>query len=197
MAFQLHPSERRKEKIEMSTVSLIALIVAFLAIALAVWALIQREKTRKLTRTFGLEYDRVSEHEKSSRRAEAVLEERQKRVANYQIRPLSSEERNAFGAEWHARQEHFVDAPREAVAQADLLITEVMRVRGYPMSDFDRRAADLSVDHPGVVEDYRAAHDIATRDAKGPAATEDLRKAMQHYRSLFEQLLDTPVIQHH
>jgi hypothetical protein len=181
----------------MSPVSLIALIVAVLAVTLAIWALIQREKTRKLTRAFGPEYDRVSEHEKSSRRAETVLEERQKRVANYRIRPLTSEERDVFGAKWHATQEHFVDAPREAVAQADLLITEVMRVRGYPISDFDQRAADLSVDHPGVVEDYRVAHNIAMHDAKAPAATEDLRKAMQHYRSLFEQVLDAQILQHH
>ncbi|HVP45315.1 MAG TPA: hypothetical protein VMT32_01985 [Bryobacteraceae bacterium] len=181
----------------MSTLTLIALIVAVLAIALAVWALLQREKTRKLKRTFGPEYDRVMEQERSSRRAEAVLEKRQKRVEKYHIRPLSSEECDRFGAKWRVAQEHFVDNPREALAEADALITEAMRMRGYPMSDFDQRAADLSVDHPHVIEDYWIAHEIAMRDAKGPAATEDQRRAMQHYRSLFEHVIDTRVLQHH
>ena len=181
----------------MSTLTLIALIVAVLAIALAVWALLEREKTRRLKRTFGPEYDRVVEHEKNPRRAEAVLEERQKRVQKYHIRPLSSEECARFEARWRAAQEHFVDNPREAVSEADSLITEAMRLRGYPVSDFDRRAADLSVDHPHVIENYWIAHEIAVRDANGPTATEDQRRAMQHFRSLFERVIDTRVLQHH
>ena len=181
----------------MSTVNVIALIVAVVVIAVAAWALIQREKTRKLKGKFGPEYDRVIGQESSPRRAEAILEERQKRVEKYNIRPLTREECDVFAAKWRMVQEHFVDDPREAVAQADSLITDAMRTRGYPMSDFEQRAADLSVDHPQVVEDYRTAHEIAMRDAHGPASTEDLRRAMQHYRSLFERMLDVHVLQHH
>jgi hypothetical protein len=181
----------------MSTVNIILLTLAIVAVALAAWALTQREKTRKLKNKFGPEYDRVIEQEKNPRRAEAMLEERQKRVQKYQIRPLTREEADMYAAKWRIVQEHFVDDPRDAVAQADSLVTDAMRVRGYPMSDFDQRAADLSVDHPTAVEDYRTAHAIAMRDAQGSASTEDLRKAMQHYRSLFEHVLDTHVLQHH
>jgi len=128
---------------------------------------------------------------------EALLEERQKRVAKYHIRPLTQEERETFAAKWRKTQEHFVDDPRDAVAQADALITEAMSTRGYPMADFDQRAADLSVDHPVVCENYRLAHDIAMRNSEGSASTEELRKAMQHYRNLFEHVLDTRVLQYH
>jgi hypothetical protein len=180
----------------MSTANIIVLIVAVLAIAMVGWLFIQRERTRKLRRQFGPEYDRVIDQEKNARRAETVLGERQKRVEKYPIRILTQEERDRFAANWRMVQESFVDDPRKAVAQADLLVTDAMHTRGYPMSDFEQRAADLSVDHPAVVQDYRAAHDVAMRDAQGLASTEDLRKAMQHYRTLFEQVLDTHVLQH-
>lgn len=181
----------------MSTVNIILIILAIVAVAFAAWALLQREKTRKLKSKFGPEYDRVIEQEKNSHRAESLLEERQKRVEKYQIRPLTREECDMYASRWRTAQEHFVDDPRNAVAQADALVTDAMRVRGYPMADFEQRAADLSVDHPTVVEDYRVAHAIALRDAEGSASTEDLRKAMQHYRSLFEHIVDTHVLQHH
>jgi len=181
----------------MDTVNIAVIIVAVLAIALAVWAILQREKTRKLKRQFGPEYDRVVEQEKSPNRAEAVLGERQKRVEKYPIRILTKEERDRFAARWLTVQERFVDDPRDAVAQADVLITEAMRMRGYPMADFEQRAADLSVDYPMVVQDYRSAHHIAVRDAQGSLATEDLRRAMQYYRTLFEHVLETHVLQHH
>ena len=180
----------------MSTANVIVLIVVLAAVVTAAWFVIQREKTRKLKRQFGPEYDRMIDEEKSPRRVEAVLQERQKRVAKYDIRPLTKEERELFASKWRATQEHFVDAPREAVAQADSLLTDAMRTRGYPMVDFEQRAADLSVDHPGVVENYRMAHEIALRDAQGSASTEELRKAMQYYRTLFEHVLDTHVLQH-
>lgn len=180
----------------MNTVNIAVLIVAVLAIALAAWAILQREKTRKLKRQFGPEYDRVVDQEKNPNRAEAVLGERQKRVEKYPIRILTKEERDRFAARWLTVQERFVDDPRDAVAQADVLITEAMRMRGYPMADFEQRAADLSVDYPTVVQDYRTAHDLALRDARGTLATEDLRRAMQHYRTLFEHVLDTHVLQH-
>jgi FtsZ-interacting cell division protein ZipA len=181
----------------MSTVNIIIIVLAVVAVAVAAWALFQREKTRKLKNTFGPEYDRVIEQEKNSHRAEALLLERQKRVEKYHIRALTPDECDMYAAKWRTVQEHFVDDPRDAVAQADALVTEAMRLRGYPMSDFEQSAADLSVDHPAAVEEYRIAHAIATRDAQGPGSTEDLRKAMQHYRSLFEHVLDTRVLQHH
>ena len=181
----------------MNTTNIAFLIVAVLAIAFAAWAILKREKTRKLKRQFGPEYDRVVDKEKNPHRAEAVLGERQKRVEKYPIRILTKEERDGFAARWLSVQERFVDDPRDAVAQADALITEAMRARGYPMADFEQRAADLSVDYPAVVQDYRAAHDLALRDARGPLATEDLRRAMQYYRTLFEHVLETHVLQHH
>jgi len=180
----------------METGNMIVLIVAGVAIAIVAWALIHRQKTRKLKQQFGPEYDRVIGQEKSSRRAEAVLEARQKRVEKYPLRDLSQEERDRFAAKWRSVQEHFVDDPRGAVAQADSLVTEAMGTRGYPMTDFEQRAADLSVDHPTVVQDYREAHQIAMQDAQGSASTEDLRRAMQRYRTLVEHVLDTRVLQH-
>ena len=181
----------------MSTVNILVLVVAVVAVAIGIWAFIRREQTRKLKHQFGPEYDRVIDKEKDARRAEALLGERQRRVEKYCIRAMTKEECDIFAAKWRMAQEHFVDDPRDAVAQADSLVTDAMRTRGYPMSEFEQRAADLSVDYPAVVEDYRVAHDIAKRDAQGSASTEDLRKAMQHYRSLFEHLLDTRVLQHH
>jgi FtsZ-interacting cell division protein ZipA len=181
----------------MSTPNIIVLIVAIAAIAIAAWAIIQRERTVRLKNRFGPEYDRIVDQEKNPTRAEAVLGERQHRVEKYPIRPLSKEERERFAARWRSVQERFVDDPRDAVAQADVLITEAMHIRGYPMADFEQRAADLSVDYAAVVQDYRAAHEIATRDSRGGASTEDLRKAMQYFRTLFEHVLDTKILQHH
>jgi hypothetical protein len=180
----------------MHTVNVVVLIMAILVIAVAAWAFIEREKTRKLRHQFGPEYDRMLYQEKNARRAEAVLGARQKRVEKYALHTLRQEERDRFAARWKAVQEFFVDDPREAVAQADDLITEAMRARGYPMSDFEHRAEDLSVDYPAVVQDYRSAHEIAVRDAEASSSTEDLRKAMQHYRTLIEHILDTHVLQH-
>ena len=181
----------------MSTANLIILIAAVAVIAVAVWAFIRRERTRKLKRQFGPEYDRLSDQEKSSRRAEVLLGERQRRVEKYRIRTLTREECDSFAVKWRAAQEHFVDDPHDAIAQADSLVADAMRTRGYPMADFEQRAADLSVDYPAVTEEYRIAHDIAIRDSQGSASTEDLRNAMQHYRNLFEHILDTRVLQHH
>jgi len=180
----------------MDTKTAIILIVAIVAVAIAAWALIQRERTRKLKHQFGPEYDRVLEHSKDPRRAEAILDQRQKRVAKFQIRPLSREQCDRFAADWRSVQEHFVDSPREAVSQGDVLINQALKARGYPMGDFEQQAADISVDHPRVVENYRIAHEIALRDEAGKATTEDLRKAMQHYRKLFEDVLDTHVTQY-
>ena len=177
----------------MSTSMVIVLIIAIAVIALAAVMFFKRKKTQKLKTTFGPEYDRLVDAEGSPRRAEAILDSRQKRVEKFAIRRLSREECDRFAADWRAAQEHFVDDPRLAVARADRLINQALQARGYPMSDFEQQAADISVEHPRVVEDYRTAHDIAVRDERGQATTEDLRLAMQHYRNLFEHVLDMNV----
>ena len=170
--------------------------VVIVAIGVAAWALIQRQKTRRLRTKYGPEYDRLANRENSAKRAESILEEREKRVAKFQIHSLRDDERERFAAEWRRVQEKFVDDPRGAVSDADCLINEALRTRGYPMSDFEQRAADLSVDHPHVVENYRHAHEIAIADQQSGVTTEDLRQAMQYYRSLFEDVLETKITTH-
>ena len=130
----------------------------------------------------------------SERKAEAKLADREKRVEKLTIRDLDPMERERFSKEWASVQSRFVDSPKGAVAEADDLVSSLMKTRGYPVSDFDQRAADISVDHPRVVENYRSAHEIALRVGKDAATTEDLRTAMIHYRSLFEELVQVPTI---
>ena len=180
----------------MTTSTVIILVLAIAVITLVAIMLFQRQKTHKLKTQFGPEYDRLVDKEGSPRRAEAVLDARQKRVAKYQIRHLSREECNRFAEKWRVVQERFVDNPRQSVAEADGLINEALRARGFPMGDFEQQAADISVEHPQVVEDYRAAHEVAVRDRQGQATTEDLRLAMRHYRDLFEHVLDTRLVHH-
>ena len=179
----------------MSTVSIILIIVAICAVALSAWMFFEKKRTQRLRAKFGPEYDRMVEA--SGRRpAEATLEERAKRVEKMPIRALRNEERDQFAERWRKEQALFVDDPRLAVENADRLVIEVMRARGYPMGEFEQRAADISVDHPRVVENYRAAHEIAARDSRGKVTTEELRRAMVHYRALFEDLLEEHVIVH-
>lgn len=179
----------------MNTLTIIVIVIAVVAIAVALWMYFQKEKSRKLRGKFGPEYDRlVQEQQGSHSRAEAILQERQKRVSKLNIRSLSREERDRFADEWRRVQAQFVDDPRMAVSEADALVNRALSARGYPMAEFDQRAADISVEHPHVVNDYRAAHDVAMRDKRGQATTEELRRAMQHYRSLFEHVLDTRVM---
>jgi hypothetical protein len=177
-----------------TTIVIIVAAIAVLAIAAAVWMYMQKRRTEQLRSRFGPEYERVVETDGDRRRAEAVLEERQKRVEKLDIRPLSIEDRRRFADAWTREQARFVDDPKGAVGEADRLIGEVMKTRGYPVGDFDQRTADISVDHPMVVENYRIAHDIAVRDRRGEAGTEDLRKAMVHYRALFEELLESRAV---
>jgi hypothetical protein len=169
---------------------LIIAIVVIVAIALAVWAATRKRRTETLRRQFGPEYDRTVDTSDNPRDAESELEQRRRRRAELDIRPLAPAARARYADDWRSVQARFVDDPQGAVGQADALVTQVMRERGYPMDDFDQRAADVSVDHPEVVGDYRAAHDISTRSSNGEAETEDLRQAMVHYRALFEQLLE-------
>jgi len=177
----------------MNTVSasnaLIAALVILVAIAAIIWAVAKQQRSLKLKRRFGPEYDRaVNEFGRS--KAEAELRTREVRVAGLNIIPLTAADAARFSAAWRALQSRFIDSPKGAVFEADSLVRELMVKRGYPMADFERRAADISVDHAGVVATYRAAQAIATRDQRGDADTEELRKAVVHYRTLFDELLE-------
>ena len=162
-------------------------VVAIILVAGFVWS--RRRRSEHLRDQFGPEYDRAVEASGDRSKAEAELAEREKRVQKLNIRPLEPAERREFLERWSDVQARFVDDPAGAVAFADALLGEVMKARGYPVSDFEQRAGDISVDHPIVVEHYRTAHDIAVRHEHGQASTEDLRQAMIHYRALFDNLV--------
>jgi hypothetical protein len=166
---------------------LFVLVVVLLA-ALA-WMLYQQHLSKKLADRFGPEYKRTVQQLGSKDKAESELRARAERVEHLRIVPLSQADCARFSHAWEALQASFVDDPKRAIAEADRLVREVMMKRGYPMGDFDRRAADISVDHPMVVDHYRAAQEIAARDARAQASTEELRKAIVHYRALFDDLL--------
>jgi hypothetical protein len=159
------------------------------AIVVAIWLSVKSRRTRKLRSQFGPEYRRVARAEGDAARAEQVLEQRAKRVEKLDIKPLTEQQRNEFADSWEHAQAQFVDDPTAAVAKADILVQEVMNVRGYPVADFEQRVADVSVDHPAVVQNYRIAHEIAKRDETEDMAIEKLREAMLHYRALFADLL--------
>lgn len=165
--------------------------LAIIAIVGACWILTRRRRRERLRSRFGPEYDRVIQEHGNRRRAEAALETREKRVEWLNIRTLSQKDRDHFAEAWQKDQARFVDDPKGAISEADRLVTEVMKARGYPVSDFEQRIADISVDHPHVVENYRAAAEIVRRHRQGEATTEDLRQAMVFYRSLFDDLLET------
>jgi len=166
-------------------------VVAAVAVIGVVAAALRTRRTRSLRERFGPEYDRVAADAPTRREAESELSERAKRREQFDIRPLESSDRDRYRARWQDVQARFVDDPAGAVADADALIQEVMRARGYPVDDFETRANDLSVDHPDVVERYRAAHGIAVADERGNAGTDDLRHAIQHYRALFDALVES------
>jgi hypothetical protein len=170
--------------------TIIAIVVAVLVLAVIGWLVWQRQRSEQLKSRYGPEYARTVNELGDTRRAESELIKRQERVAALDIRPLSAEMQNRFQQQWRAVQTRFVDDPKAAVTDADALVEDAMRTRGYPVSDFDQRASDLSVHHPRVVENYRAARDIAHRHRRGEATTEDLRQAMVYYRGLFQDLLE-------
>ena len=176
-----------------SIIIVIAALIAVVAIVAAVWMYLQRTQTKRLQSRFGPEYERLAAVEGDRARAEKTLHEREKRVEKLNLVPLTPEDRDRFAGAWQLEQAGFVDNPQAAVANADRLVTKVMTARGYPMGDFEQRAADISVDHSLVVRNYRIAHDIALRDGSGETNTEELRTALLHYRSLFEDLLEVPV----
>jgi hypothetical protein len=174
---------------------LIALAVAVLMVIIVAVALYVRKRkntSAELRDRFGPEYARAVQQHGSERKAEAKLADRETRVEMLKIRELDPMERERYLAQWQAAQSRFVDYPKGAVTEADELVCSLMQTRGYPVADFDQRAADISVDHPRVVENYRSAHSIALRLGRGEANTEDLRTAMVHYRSLFDELVQVP-----
>lgn len=176
---------------ETNTVIVIAIVAAAL-VAIA-WMVLRKRRSDQLRRHFGQEYvHTVREQHGNVRRAETELAKREQRVQRLEIRPLSATDRERYAHDWESVQRRFVDDPQGSVVEADRLVTDVMNTRGYPMGDFDQRAADISVQYPRLVENYRIAHQIVLRHNRGDVSTEDLRKAMVHYRSLFDELLETP-----
>jgi len=173
-----------------TTTIIILAIVVILVVGAGAWVMMQR-RTEELRKRFGPEYDRVISERGDARQAESELAARQKRVDRFDIHPIAPADRERFIEAWRTTQARFVDAPSEAIKDADRLVNEVMRARGYPVGDFEQRAADISVDHPIVVENYRAARAIAVANERGGTSTEDLRQAIVHYRALFEDLLET------
>jgi hypothetical protein len=168
--------------------------VVMLVIAVLMWLYVQKRRstTAGLRQKFGAKYERTVQQQGSEQKAEAKLADRQERVEKLNIRDLDPMERERFSKQWESAQSRFVDSPGGAVAEADDLVSSLMKTRGYPVSDFDQRAADIFVDDPRVVENYRSAHDIALRVGTNGASTEDLRTSMIHYRSLFEELVQAP-----
>ena len=179
-----------------STAVLVVGAVILVAAAVIAWFFFRKWRTEKLRRRFGPEYDRAVAASGDPRRAEARLAERTRRVEKLELRAVPEAEKARFAERWRKTQAQFVDDPEGAVADGEVLIQQIMRARGYPVGDFEQRAADLSVDHAAVVQNYRAARAIALRNRRGEASTEDLRQALVYDRNLFEELLESPVAIH-
>jgi FtsZ-interacting cell division protein ZipA len=176
------------ETLDTQTWIILAVVVVLALIAVGAW-FYRRKQSHKLQGRFGPEYDRTVNELGSRTKGESELKAREKRVERLEILPLAPSEAARFTEAWRALQGRFVDNPKGVVVQAEQLVRELMEKRGYPMGDFERRAGDISVDHPDVVANYRAAQAIAVRDQRGSADTEELRKAVVHYRALFDELL--------
>jgi hypothetical protein len=174
-----------------TTTSVVILIVVIAAVAAGIFVFL-RTRSQRLRTRFGPEYDRTVQETGSRYRAEAKLQKLEKRVEGFAIHPLRPEDAARFRDAWRALQTRFVDDPKVAVSEADQLLGQVMTERGYPVSNFDERSSEISVNHPVVAENYRAGHEIALRHAQGKASTEDMRQAMIHYRMLFEELVGEP-----
>ena len=175
----------------MNEIILIILVVAIFVVLAAVgWWAWRRQRSEKLKQRFGPEYEHVVAEKGDRRAAESELAARRKRFEKLDIRPLTPEERSRFTQRWQQTQARFVDSPTQATVEADMLVEEVMRARGYPVEEIQQREADISNESPVAVQHYRAAWEIAQLNARGEAGTEELRQAMVHYRALFEDLLD-------
>jgi hypothetical protein len=169
---------------------ILAGVLVLLLFAFGAWVSYQKKQSHRLQQRFGPEYGRTVDELGSQTKAESELKAREKRVERLHILPLAPSDAARFSEAWKILQGRFVDDPKGVFVQADQLVRELMLKRGYPVGDFERRAADISVDHPGVVDHYRAAQAIAMRNERGEADTEELRKAVVHYRALFNELLE-------
>lgn len=175
----------------MNTGLVILIVVVVVALVLLGVFMARRRRSEGLRERFGPEYERTVARAGDRRAAESDLAEREHRRKELAIVPLEPAVRSRYQQEWRATQARFVDDPPGATREADVLVARVMQERGYPVdADFDRQAADVSVDHPQLVENYRAAHAVYRADQQGLASTDDLRQAFVHYRSLFSELLD-------
>ena len=171
---------------------ILVIAVAVLLVAGVGWLAWQRTQTQRLQKRFGPEYDAVTKRLGSRAKAEAELRRREKRVQQFEIVPLSTADATRFSQSWTRIQGSFVDDPKGVLIEADRLVRDLLAKRGYPVADFEMRAADISVDHPVVVSNYRSAQRIVSMDQRGEATTEDLRKAFVHFRALFDELLGKP-----
>lgn len=170
--------------------ALIVVAIVVLLLMVVAWAVTRQRTSRRLRKRFGPEYDRLLAEQGDRARVESELKAREKRVRKLTIMPLAPADAARFSEEWGTLQGRFVDNPKGVVMQADRLVRDLMIKRGYPMQDFEHRAADISVHHPELVESYRLAQVIAARDQRGEATTEDLRKAVVYYRAMFDELLE-------
>ena len=178
----------------MTSAQIAVIAVVVIALIAAVVVIVLRNRTRKLRAQFGPEYDRAVAETGNRLKAEAELERVEKRVKSYPLRPLTAVDRERFQQSWRAIQAMFVDDPARAFLEADKLLGAVMSARGYPATDFEHRAAEISVDHAAAVEHYRAGHEIALRHSQSQASTEDLRRGMVHYRTLFDELMEEEAV---
>jgi len=178
------------ETLDTQTWIILAVVIVLASVAVGAWYFYQKKRSQTLQKHFGPEYDRTVTELGSRAKGESELKAREKRVERLELIPLAAPEAARFGEAWQALQSRFVDNPKGVVVQAEQLVRELMAKRGYPMGDFEQRAGDISVDHPDVVANYRAAQAIALRDQRGSADTEELRKAVVHYRALFDELLE-------
>ena len=172
-----------------STLVIVVAIVVLVIIGLVSMALVRRWRTERLQEQFGPEYEHAINETGDQRQAESELEKRIAHVKTLNIRPLTAEEVNRYALEWQATQREFVDEPLKALQKADRLIREAMKAKGYPVEDFEQRVADISVDYPELVTDYRGMHLIAIKEGKDKVSTEEMRQAMVHGRALFESLI--------
>ncbi|MFD9739887.1 hypothetical protein [Umezawaea sp. NPDC059074] len=175
----------------MSTGAIIGIVVVLVVLAVIAVLLNKYLQRKRLQDKFGPEYDRAVQGSENRTAAERELVERQKKHAELELHELSPQSRESYGRHWSRIQEQFVDAPAGAVAEADVLVTDLMSERGYPTGSYEKQAELLSVEHSRTLEHYRSAHEISQRDQSGDATTEDLRNAMVHYRTLFQDLLGT------
>jgi len=178
------------ETLDTQTWIILAAVVVLGLVALGAWFFYQKKRSHKLQERFGPEYGRTVNELGSRTKGESELKAREKRVERLEIIALAPSDAARFSEAWQALQGRFVDNPKGVVVQAEQLVRELMQKRGYPMGDFESRAGDISVDHPDVVANYRSAQAIAVRDRQGSADTEELRKAVVHYRALFDELLE-------